>query len=194
MVNKENVVAEFLSKRRSVTVAKLADPGPSPDILESIIEIGLRVPDHGVCGPWRVQVIRKDGQSLLGDFYADIFTKENPNATDSQIDYWRSRPQTAPILLVVSCYPQEERFHKAPLWEQTLSGGAVCQNILNGVHAYGFSGQWITEWPAYNAEVKKFLGHNPGIDFYGFIFIGTALEYPSERRRVNANEVVSEWP
>ena len=189
-----NAIAEFLRTRRSVLAAKLRDPGPDAATLDAIIEIGLRVPDHSRCGPWRIQIIHKAGQAKLGDLYADLFAKDNDDATEEQIAYWRERPQMAPVLLAITCHPNQEKIHKIPLWEQVLSGGALCQNILNGAHAFGFAAQWLTEWPAYHPEVLKFLGHPEDTEVYGFMFIGTPEEAPSERKRIGADEVVSIWP
>ncbi len=145
-----NTIVEFLRNRRSVVAANLAEPGPTEDELNTIIEIGLRVPDHSRCGPWRIQIIHKSAQAKLGALYAELFEAENENPTPQQIEYWRDRPQSAPVLLAITCYPNEEKMHKVPLWEQILSGGAVCQNILNASHAMGYSAQWLSEWPAYH--------------------------------------------
>jgi hypothetical protein len=57
----------------------------------------------------------------------------------------------------------------------------------------GYSAQWLSEWPSYHKEVKKLLGHAENIELYGFIFIGTAIEAPKERKRVGAEEIVSNW-
>lgn len=192
--NTDDPIAEFLRARRSVVAANLGEPGPDAATLDAIIEIGLRVPDHSRCGPWRIQIIGKEGQAKLGDLYAALYAKDNPEATKSQIEYWRARPQTAPVMLAVTCHPNQEKIHKIPLWEQVLSGGALCQNLLNGAHALGFAAQWLTEWPAYHGEVLKCLGHDPKTEVYGFIFIGTPSEPPSERKRIGAAEVVSAWP
>jgi nitroreductase len=189
----DNQIIEFLRNRRSVVAANLTEPGPNEDELNTIIEIGLRVPDHSRCGPWRIQIIRKEGQAKLGELYADLFAKEDEEPTKEKIVYWRQRPQSAPILLAITCYPNAEKMHKIPLWEQILSGGAMCQNILNASHAMGYSAQWLSEWPAYHKDVKKFLGHKEDIEIYGFMFIGTASEPPKERKRIGAEDVVSEW-
>ena len=189
----ENPIVEFLRNRRSVVAANLSEPGPNADELKSIIEIGLRVPDHARCGPWRIQIIRKKGQAKLGELYAKLFKKDDQNPTQDKIDYWRERPQSAPILLAITCYPNMDKLTKIPLWEQLLSGGALCQNILNASHAIGYSAQWLSEWPAYHKDVKELLGHEKEIEIYGFIFIGTSTETPKERKRILAEDVVSEW-
>lgn len=184
---------DFLISRRSVLAANLIEPGPSNDEINLIIEAGLRVPDHSRCGPWRIQIIGKNGQRALGELCRTLFAQENNDATEEQIEYWLNRPQSAPLLLVVSCYPNQEKIHKVPLIEQQMSVGAACQNILNGTHAIGYAGQWITEWPCYHQDVKKLLGHAPEVEIVAFIYIGTAAEPPKERKRVGPEEAVSEW-
>ena len=77
--------------------------------------------------------------------------------------------------------------------EQKLSGGAFCMNILNAAHALGYSAQWLTEWVAYNSEIKIALGHDPSVDIIGMIYIGTATEEPKQRERPHFETIVSEW-
>ena len=183
---------DLLTTRRSVLVRNLGEPGPSADELKRILEAGLRVPDHGKIGPWRVQVIRKDGQLELGKLCAGLFKKEHgKRASDKMIEFELGRPSRAPILLAVTS--QIDPSHKIPVMEQRLSGGALCMNILNATHALGYAAQWVTEWPAFNDDVKKVLGHKPSTDIIGFIYIGTALEKPNPRDRPALETVVSEW-
>ena len=91
------------------------------------------------------------------------------------------RPLRAPVLLAVTQTLQRD--HKIPTMEQRLSAGAFCQNLLVAAHASGFVAQWLTEWPAYDDEVKAALGHRPETDIVGFIYIGSAAE---PRRNVAA--------
>ncbi len=183
---------DLLLKRRSVVAANITEPGPDADALETILRAATRVPDHGKLTPWRIQVLRKDGQSRLGDLFADLFAKEIPEANEKQIEFERQRPQRAPVLLVVTA--KITKPHKIPELEQLLSGGAVCTNMLIAANALGFCAQWLTEWPAYRPEITRALGHDPETDqIIGFIYIGTPVEPPSERPRPALEDVVSEW-
>lgn len=182
---------DLLLTRRSLSPGKLGDPGPSEADLEKILSAATRVPDHGKLCPWRLQVIRKGGQKKLGDFYAEIFKKNKPDAPDEQIEFERKRPQHAPILIVATAQLNPE--HKIPVFEQRLSGGALCQNLLNAAHALGYGAAWVTGWPAYDAEVKKALGHSPDTDIIAFIYLGTPQEKPMDRPRPPLGDVVSEW-
>ena len=170
---------DLLRKRRSLVAAKIVDPGPTEHELGLIIEAGLRVPDQG--------------QVALGKLYGELYKRENSDASGEQIEYWLNRPSSAPCLLAITCHINQAKIEKIPASEQHLSVGALCQNILNASHALGYVAQWLTEWPSYHDEVKKILGHSAETEISGFIFIGTAAEEPSERKRVSADEVVSFW-
>jgi nitroreductase len=184
---------DFITSRTSVKAISMTEPGPSDAELQEIIAAGLRVPDHGKIGPWRIQIVKKDAQKKLGKVYEAAFRKDNPTAPDDVVEFNALRCQRAPVMLVVTSYPDARRFDKVPHMEQRLSGGALCQNLLHGAHALGYAAQWLTGWPAYHADVKKALGHAPETEIIGFIFIGTSNEKPMERERVGADKVVSEW-
>ena len=191
--NTDQTAIELITTRRSVVAANMSEPGPSDDELNTIIAAGVRVPDHGRVGPWRIQIIRKEAQAKLGALYGKLFKEDNPDAPDDLVEFNRERPQRSPILLAITFHPDPERYDKVPHTEQILSCGALCQNILNGAHAVGYVAQWITEWPAYHGEVKKVLGHAAETEIVGFIHIGSATEAPQERKRVGAESVDSEW-
>ena len=90
---------ELLRTRRSVIARNLSDPGPSEEELAVIIESGIRTPDHGKIGPWRVQIVTKEGQNALGDVFSEVFQKEHgERATDAMIEFEKQRPKRAPAL------------------------------------------------------------------------------------------------
>lgn len=183
---------DLLLTRRSISAKDMAEPGPDDATLSKILQAGIRVPDHGKLGPWRIQVLHKPGQAALGDVLAGIFRAENPNAEERQVELERQRPQRAPILLAVTARVDPQH-PKIPVMEQKLSGGALCQNILVAAHAAGFAAQWLTEWPAFHPAVQEALGHAPGTEIIGFIYIGTPKVPPNERPRPTLEQVVSEW-
>lgn len=182
---------DLLLKRRSVVAKNMIEPGPSSDDLEKILQAGIRVPDHGKIGPWRIQVLDKSGQKALGEKLAEFYSADNPDAAERLVEVERDRPQRAPTLLIVTAHIQSP--HKIPELEQRLSGGALCQNILIAAHALGFVAQWLTEWPAFDDRVKETLGHSADAEIIGMIYIGTASEAPMERNRPEYAEIVSHW-
>ena len=83
---------------------------------------------------------------------------------------------------------------KIPEWEQVLSAGAACQNILIASHALGFKACWLTEWYSYHPQVKTLLGLEAHQAIAGFIYIGNYPGTPEDRVRPALAERVSFWP
>jgi nitroreductase len=83
--------------------------------------------------------------------------------------------------------------HKVPVWEQELSAGAACMNLLHAAHAMGFAGGWLTGWAAYSDAVRDALGAAPE-RIAGFLFLGTPAKELSERPRPDPAQVVNHWP
>jgi nitroreductase len=182
---------DVLTNRQSVGADFLVEPGPGPDALEKILSAALRVPDHGRLFPWRIQVLDKPAQQRLAEVYVARYKALNPAARDNQVEHERKRPQRAPLLLVVS--NRLEPLHKIPILEQTLSGGALCMNILNAAHALGYAGNWVTGWPAFDDDVKHALGVPPNSQIIGFIHIGSPGAPPKDRIRPKLEDIVSAW-
>jgi len=169
-------------------------PGPNDDELRQILTAGIRVPDHGRAEPWRIQVVSGEGRRKLIDIQTSIFQQERQHEVEKKLELLNQAIEKVPTLLVITSHPNEEKFAKAPLIEQQLSGGALCQNILIAAHAFGYVAQWITGWPAYHSKIKALFGHEEQVDILGFIFIGSADGPPAERPRPELDHIVSVWP
>ena len=184
---------DLLLTRRSVLAKDMILPGPSDEELQTILRCGLRVPDHSRAEPWRVQVLEKPAQQALGDFCAELFQREHPEANEVLVELERQRPQRSPTLLVVTFHVNQQKLAKIPEVEQLLSCAALCQNILVATAAMGYRGQWLTDWPAYHPEVIGYLGHGEGTQIVAFIHIGSVDTPPNERPRPEFDNIVSEW-
>ncbi|MEO1550915.1 MAG: nitroreductase family protein, partial [Pseudomonadota bacterium] len=60
-------VLAFLAGRRSRPAKTLAAPAPDRDALVPLLELALRVPDHGKLEPWRLIVLEGDALSNAAD-------------------------------------------------------------------------------------------------------------------------------
>ena len=181
----------FYLKRRSVLAKKMRNHPIKEDDLQTIINAGIRVPDHGALNPWKIKVIKDDKLKVIDeDVILTEFKKENPEASIESLEIESKRLQRASVVLAVISTPVEHP--KIPNWEMVLSSGAVCMNILSCAQSLGYAAQWLTEWYAYNAKMLEYLGGRSGIDrISGFIYIGHKVEEPKERRRPEAQKVVS---
>ena len=178
---------DLLLSRRSGSAKAMAEPGPSREQLAAILKAGARAPDHGKLFPWRFIVFEGDGRKRFGRMLGEILEAEGER--ERQIDEETKRFLRAP--LVVGVISAARELIKIPLWEQELSAGAVCQNLLIAAHASGFVANWITEWYAYHPKVKERLGLKPGERIAGFIYIGTSAVELEERPRPEMDKIVS---
>ncbi|MGG6498686.1 UNVERIFIED_CONTAM: nitroreductase family protein, partial [Bacteroidetes bacterium 56_B9] len=80
------------------------------------------------------------------------FRAERPEAKRIEIEALEQFAHQAPALVVVLSSPRPESH--IPLWEQELSAGAACMNLLHAAHAMGFAGGWLTGWPAFSDRVR----------------------------------------
>jgi nitroreductase len=178
---------DLLLSRRSGSAKAMQEPGPSGGQLAQILQAGARAPDHGKLFPWRFIVFEGNGRERAGEILAKIMQAEGER--EKQVEEERGRFLRAPVVIGVVSAAREQ--HKIPVWEQELSAGAVCQNILIAATALGFVGNWITEWYAYHPVVKDRLGLKSGERFAGFIYLGTAKEALEERPRPEMDRIVS---
>ena len=181
----------FYLKRRSVLAKKIQNHPIKDEDLETIISAGIRVPDHGALNPWKIIVIKGDKLKLIDEeVILPEFKKENPNASQENLEIESKRLQRASVVLAVLSTPVEHP--KIPNWEMVLSSGAVCMNLLSCAQSLGYAAQWLTEWYSYNNKMLEYLGGRLNIDrVSGFIYIGHKAEEPTERRRPDPQKVIS---
>lgn len=180
-----------LLQRRSVPPRWLGEPGPSEQEIETLLTIAARVPDHGKLVPWRFILIQGEGRSRLGEVLERVFRSDNPGASAEQIAAERERFAHAPLVIAVASRVVPHA--KIPDWEQVLSAGAVCMNLLTAATALGYGASWLSGWAAFDRRVLDALGLKPEERIAGFIHIGTAKETPPDRDRPNLTDIVTRF-
>ena len=154
--------------------------GPDQDTLEKILTAAMRVPDHGKLAPWRFIVLEDDERDKLGELIARALVEEN-ETSEKTAEKMKGYATQGPTLIVAVYSPNTNR--PIPEWEQILSTGAMCQNMLVAAGSLGFAGQWLTGWASYSPTVEKGLGLSDGEKIAGFMFLGEQEDAPTERPR-----------
>ena len=190
MLNDTSSPLALLATRRSGKPRDLVAPGPDDAQLATLLEIAARTPDHGKLAPWRFVVVPADRRAALSDLITSAYRAERPQAARLEIEALDQFARQAPTLVVVLSAPKVESH--IPLWEQELSAGAACMNLLHAVHASGFAGGWLTGWPAYSESVRDAFGAAPE-KIAGFVFIGTPSRPLEERPRPESDKIVRYW-
>lgn len=182
---------DLLKTRRSLKPFEMTGPGPSPSELETILTIGARVPDHGKMTPWRFIVFEGDARMKAGEIFAKVFRAKNVTATPDQIDKEKNRFCDAP--LIVSVVSRTGTHPKVPAWEQELSAGASCMNIVHAAHALGYVANWLTGWIAFDRDVLDALGVKAEEKVAGFIHIGKSDRTSEDRPRPALADIVTHF-
>jgi nitroreductase len=190
MLNDLSSTLALMRSRRSGRPRDLVAPGPDADQLRGIFEIAMRTPDHGKLHPWRFVHVRRDGREAFAALLQSAYRAANPDPGRLEIEANERFAHQAPELIVALSSPTPEI--KIPVWEQELSCGAACMNLVLAAHASGFAAGWVTGWAAYSAQVLAAFGAPPE-RIAGFIFLGTAGVELEERPRPGFEDVVSEW-
>ncbi|WP_267378719.1 MULTISPECIES: nitroreductase [unclassified Sphingomonas] len=189
MLNDASTPLSLLATRRSGKPRDLVAPGPAPDQLATILTIAARTPDHGKLAPWRFVVVPLEARAALAGVLAEAFRAERPGAQAAELEGLAQFAHQAPALVVVLSSPKPS---KIPVWEQELSAGAACMNLLHAAHALGFAGGWLTGWPAFSETVRDAFGQAPE-RIAGFVFLGTPSRPLDERPRPDMAAIASVW-
>ena len=184
------IVRDFLALRRSSGKHCLGDPGPTATQLEDLLRVAIRVPDHRRVEPWRFVVIEGTAREQLGEEIAAIATARD-DLTSLEQAQAGGLLLRAPLVIAVVSSP--DAGHKTPVWEQELSTGALCYNLLLAARAAGFGAAWLTEWIAYDSAVAERLGLAAGERIAGFIYVGTSTADAPERPRPDLPEKITHW-
>lgn len=190
MFNDLSSPAAYLASRRSGKPRDLVGPGPSEAQLADILAVAARTPDHGKLAPWRFITIPDARRDAFAAMLRDAYLADKPAAGRLELEAVDQFARQAPSLVVVVSQPAKASH--IPIWEQELSAGAACMNLVHAVHAAGFLAGWLTGWAAYSAHVRQSLGVTDG-KIAGFMFIGTASRPMEERPRPAIDAVVSQW-
>lgn len=180
----------LLKTRRSGKPRDLVAPGPSEAQIMEMIAIAGRTPDHGKLFPWRFVAIRDADRASFAVALQRILAREKEDCGPRDLEAAEQFALQAPALVVVLSKPVVP--HKIPVWEQELSAGAVCMNLLHAVHAMGFAGGWLTGWAAYSDAVRDLFGAE-GEKIAGFVFIGTPARELEERPRPELSDIAQYW-
>ena len=143
---------------------------------------------HGTWGPILSEVaaaLAGEQVSLVPAMLASIGYREQTGRFEA------GRLTRAPV--VVTVVSRLTPGIKIPEWEQLLSAGAVCQNMLIAATALGFGAQWLTEWYAFDADVNRALELGENEKIAGYLYFGSESVAKDERPRPELSEITSEW-
>jgi nitroreductase len=190
-LNDASSALSLLETRKSASVKAMTGPGPNPEQLQHILTVAVRVPDHGKLTPWRFILFEGKQRAKFGEILRKRWQALHPDHGEDSLDFQAKLLERAPIVLAVVC--RAAPHVKIPEWEQQLSSGALCQNILLAAAALGVGAQWNTDWIAYDRKIAHKMGLGEHERIAGFIYFGTPALELEDRPRPDPMSLLTRW-
>lgn len=190
-LNDTSSVIQLLKTRKSASAKAMAAPGPTPEQLATILEIGVRVPDHGKLSPWRFVLWEGEARAQFGDAMKARWAELHPEHGESTLGFVRAMFLRAPTVVAVVSTAAEHP--KIPVWEQQLSAGAVCMNMLYAATALGIGCQWNTDWLVYDEGISSVMKLAPNEKVAGILYFGTSTAPLEDRPRPDPMSLLTRW-
>ena len=164
-------------------------PGPSRAEIDQLLTLASRVPDHGKLAPWRFVVIGAAARARFGEALARFTKDDRPDADEETLQRERERFTASPCIIGVISTAKPHP--KIPEWEQVLSAGAACMNLVIAATAMGYGASWLTGWQSFDPRFHQTLGLAQGEKIAGLIHIGTPKEPQTDRPRPALADIVT---
>ncbi len=170
----------FLLTRRSQPAKTLGQSGPDRAEMELLLTAAARAPDHGKLVPFRFVVVEGAARARIGALAAERGAALGlpPQKVEKAAAAFG---QGALFVAVVAAPKPSETI---PDWEQTLSAGCACLQLLNAALAAGWGANWLS---GFTATDRPFLEAAFGLsapDFVvGYVHIGAPVTPAFERDR-----------
>lgn len=184
-----NELIQHLKTRRSSLSMTLENPGPNDDAIRSMVEIAARVPDHGKLAPWRFEIWNPNARQNMHESLIELLEQRLDLPDRENLAKGTDKLLHAPCVIAVISRAKEHP--KIPVWEQTLSAGAACMNLLHAANAHGFEAQWLTAWYLYEEDARSILKLEENEQVAGIIHIGSSTIPKTERPRPDIDVILS---
>lgn len=164
-------VLEAIQTRRSI--GKVMPDRPTRQEIETILDAATWAPCHHLTHPWRFIVIAGDERHELGKVMAKSKIRrmiDEGRDTSGEEERLIAKALRAPVIIAVGVEPAEGA--KIVPIEEIEAGAAAVQNMLLAAHGIGLGAMWRTGDPAYDPEVRNYLGLSERGSLLGFVYVG----------------------
>ena len=176
----------IMAQRRSASAVMLTAPAPDHHQISELIRLAARAPDHGKLFPWRFIVMAGQEKAKLAANLEPLAAHQpDPGKALATL----GKLKTPPVMIAVISRTVESKIRE---WEQVLSAGAVCMNLLWAAEAMGFAANWITDWYSYDPGATALLALAENERVAGLIFLGSVCAKPLERVRPETDTLI-DW-
>ena len=170
---------------------RLGGPAPGREVLDTIIDAGLRAPDHGGLRPWRLLEFDAGSRPALADLFEDEKKRRDPLASTDDLARAREHALHAPVVWAfIVCVRRQT---VVPVHEQWLAAGAALDALQLAAHAFGLGAIVLSGERCQDQAIRTGLGVCADELLAGFISIGTITKAPAAAQLVNRSRVWTTW-
>ena len=181
----------FLKTRKSGSAKAMGGPGPDATQIAEMLDIAVRVPDHGKLNPWRFILFEGEARDEIGEAFATRWKVLHPDHGEDSLRFQQGLFLRAPVIIAVVSTAGTHT--KIPEWEQLLSSAAVSYNLVLAATAMGFHAQWQSDWVAYDEGATAAMGLTGSERVAGLVYIGTSTVPLEDRPRPDAQSLLTRW-
>ena len=178
-----------IHSRTSVVI--LTDPVPSKEEMGEIYKGALRAPDHAWLRPWKFIEVRGNSRKRLADSFIQASMASGEEMTQELRQKLEKAPYRAPMVIVLAADIKEHP--KVPKIEQIISLGASAQNILLGLHDFGYSAIWRTGKMAFNQHITDALKLPANYEVIGYLYVGTPSGHIKSLPELELSDHLTRW-
>jgi nitroreductase len=165
----------FAAVQTRSSAARLAEPGPSPEHLDRLLQAAALAPDHGRLKPWRLIVLKDAMREAFTAAAAEAKRARLPAMTAEQLAAEREKLSRSPTIVVIGCVVNRDQ-SKVPEIEQIVAVGAAAQNLFLAAHDLGYGVMWKTGAAAYDPHVKATVGLRPDDHIVANMHLGSRMK------------------
>jgi nitroreductase len=178
---------EAVRSRRSI--GRLAEPAPSREEIQVILDAAVAAPDHKELRPWRFFVIEGAAKDAFGEVCAEALRIREPEASPGKVDKELHKVDRAPLVIAVAAVHVPTAL---PFVELIGATAAAIQNMLLAATALGYGSIWRTGAAVRDPIVKRALGLESEDELLGLVYLGTTSA-PTKPPSRTTDGVVEWW-
>ena len=171
--------------------SKLKGPHPTDDEMRLVYKAALRAADHANLKPSKFIEVKGKGLDRLSSIFQKYAEETINPISPEKLEKYKNAPYRAPMVIIAISNTKVHK--KVPEIEQILSTGAAVQNMLNAIHAIGFSAIWRTGILALNDTIGKYFDLDINQKILGYIYVGKAAAEPKKIKEIDINSHVKKW-
>ncbi len=169
---------EKIQQRRSIFPSDYTGGDIASQDLEKILEAGRWAPTHKKTQPWKYKVVQADGLQKLGDFMTAQFVKDS--GKQESIKSRKLAEKMMQSSAVILLFMERDAKESIPEWEETAAFAMSVQNMWLVAHDLGYGCYWSSPKDFANMADFDSITVSERDQFYGFLYMGTVNEQPTE--------------